>query len=295
MIANYVNQLINSVPMLPQKGKQLASVLHRGVLQGGDPVRSAVDVLHGTWLGHPLHPVLTDVVVGSWVLASLFDLMSFNKGSDAAEKAADTLTAVGTAAAVPAVLSGLADYSAIRGPAAGTGLAHALLNGTSFVLYLLSLRARRAGRRDQGVALSAGALGVATVSAYLGGHLVFDQRVGVNHSDPPSGLQTWTAVLEETELAEGSPRRVEVEGNPVLLYRQRSRVYAVGAVCPHAGGPLEEGQFFDTCVQCPWHDSVYDLRNGAVRHGPSTYPVPNYEVRIRDGQIEIRATADETT
>ena len=289
MIDKYVNKLINSVPMLPEKGKQLASALHRGVLQGGDPVRSAVDVLHGTWLGHPLHPVLTDVVVGSWVLASLFDLMSLGDDSRRAEKAADTLTAVGTVSAVPTVLAGLADYSAIRRPAAGTALAHALLNGTSFVLYLLSLRARRAGQRDQGMVLSAGALGVATASAYLGGHLVFNQQVGVNHSDPPSNLEVWTAAMNEAELPERSPQRVEVEGNPVLFYRQQSQVYAVGAVCPHAGGPLEEGQFYDSCVQCPWHDSVFELRNGAVRHGPSTYSLPNYEVRIRDGRIEIRA------
>jgi len=288
MIGKYVNQLINSVPLLPEKGKALAGVLHRGVLQGGDPVRSAVDVLHGTWLGHPLHPVLTDVVVGSWMLASLFDVMSLNNGSGRAEKAADTLTAVGTAAAVPTVLAGLADYSAIRRPAAGAGLAHALLNGISFTLYLLSLRARRAGQRNQGVALSTGALGVATASAYLGGHLVFDQRVGINHSDPPSKLQTWTAALDDAALPERSPRRVEVDGNPVLLYRQQGEVYAVGAVCPHAGGPLEEGQFYDACVQCPWHDSVFELRNGAVRHGPSTYSLPNYEVRIGDGRIEIR-------
>lgn len=292
MISKYVNQLINAMPALPEKGKQLAGALHKGILQGGDQVRNGVDILHGTWLGHPLHPVLTDAVVGSWVLASLFDLMSLGRDSRNAEKTADTLTAIGTAAAVPTVLTGLADYSAIRRPAAGTGLAHALLNGTSFILYLLSLRARRAGQRDQGMALSAGALSVATVSAYLGGHLVFDQRVGVNHSDPPSGLQTWTTILGETELLEGSPRRVEVENNPVLLYRQQNQVYAVGAICPHAGGPLEEGQFYDRCVQCPWHDSVFDLRTGSVRHGPSTYSLPKYETRIRDGRIEIRVAGE---
>lgn len=291
MIARYVNQLIRKVPMLQQTGKQLARVIHDGVLQGGEPIRNTVDLLHGTWLGHPLHPVLTDVVVGSWAAAALFDLLSLNGHSGGAEQAADTLTTLGTAAAVPTVLAGLADYSAIRNPAAGTGLAHAVLNGVSFTLYVMSVRARQAGKRDQGIALSASALTVATVSAYLGGHLVFDQRVGVNHSDPPSDLQTWTAALDEAELPVRSPRRVEVKGNPVLVYRQRNQVYAVGAVCPHAGGPLERGQFYDTCVQCPWHDSVFDLRSGDVKHGPSTYSLPSYDVRIRDGRIEIRAAA----
>jgi nitrite reductase/ring-hydroxylating ferredoxin subunit len=75
----------------------------------------------------------------------------------------------------------------------------------------------------------------------------------------------------------------------VLLYRYGGTVYAISAVCSHAGGPLEEGQFDGFCVQCPWHDSVYDLRDGSVVHGPATFNQPAYRARIYNGQIEIRA------
>ncbi|RPI94216.1 MAG: Rieske (2Fe-2S) protein, partial [Chloroflexi bacterium] len=61
------------------------------------------------------------------------------------------------------------------------------------------------------------------------------------------------------------------------------------AVCAHAGGPLEAGNFDGFCVTCPWHASVYDVRTGDIVHGPTAFPQPSFEVRVRSGQIEIRA------
>ncbi|MBZ0302599.1 MAG: Rieske (2Fe-2S) protein [Anaerolineae bacterium] len=78
------------------------------------------------------------------------------------------------------------------------------------------------------------------------------------------------------------------ESIPVLLYREGEAIDAIGAVCSHAGGPLEDGSFADGCVECPWHNSVFDLRDGHVVHGPATFDEPHYQVRIQDGQIEVR-------
>jgi len=58
--------------------------------------------------------------------------------------------------------------------------------------------------------------------------------------------------------------------------------------CSHAGAPLDEEQFYDGCVECPWHNSVFDLRDGRVIHGPATFPEPTYDARMRDGQVEVR-------
>ena len=92
-----------------------------------------------------------------------------------------------------------------------------------------------------------------------------------------------------------TPRRVEVEGSPVLLYRYQGRVYAIGAACGHDGGALEEGTFEGYCVTCPLHQSVYDLRDGSVVHGPTTYAEPQYEVRVQQGTLEVRPVESETT
>jgi nitrite reductase/ring-hydroxylating ferredoxin subunit len=95
-------------------------------------------------------------------------------------------------------------------------------------------------------------------------------------------------VLHEADLPEGSSKRVEVERKHVLIARDNDQVYAIGAVCSHAGGPLDQGKIRDGCVQCPWHDSVFALRDGRIVHGPATQPQASFETRVRDGRIEIR-------
>ncbi|MDX1663191.1 MAG: Rieske 2Fe-2S domain-containing protein [Candidatus Promineifilaceae bacterium] len=290
MLSRRVNELLGQLPQLQEWGKEIASAVHQLVLDGGPPARNVADLLHGTWLGHPLHPVLTDLVVGAWTLAAFFDLASLveDEGQATMEKTADMLTTLGNAAAIPTAISGMADFSTIPNPAAADALVHSLLNSTGLALYLGSAEARRQGNRDSALALSTAGLAVLFAGAWMGGHLVYNKKVGVNHADIPAKPTEWTPVLEAEALQAGEPVRVTAEENPVLLYRQGEQIYAIGAVCPHAGAPLENGEFDGHHVQCPWHDSVFDLRDGCVVHGPSTFPTPNYEARIRGGQVEVR-------
>ena len=127
-----------------------------------------------------------------------------------------------------------------------------------------------------------------TVSAWLGGELTYRHSVGVNRSSRPDGPKEWTPVIEDAELPEQQPRRVEFEGSPILLYRYNGSVYAIGSVCGHDGGPLDQGRFDGYCVECPWHQSVYDLRDGRVVHGPTAYAKPSYDTRVIDGRVEIK-------
>jgi nitrite reductase/ring-hydroxylating ferredoxin subunit/uncharacterized membrane protein len=291
MINKQAEQVLEKIPKLDKVGQAVARTVHNAVLSGGKPVRKVVDLLHGTWLGHPLHPMLTDVVVGAWSFTSLFDLVSLFKRTKGAESVADKLLPLGNVAAVPTLLSGLADYSTIPRPATRTGFVHSVMNNTAFVLYLASARARKKGDRGLAIGFSVAGMLFMFVGAYLGGHLTYDHKVGVNHTEPVKEPEDWTPVMDATELRDQQPQRVQVADNPVLLYRQNGRVLAIGAVCPHAGGPLEEGNFFDGCVQCPWHDSVFNLEDGAIVHGPSTYAVPNYEARIQNGRVEVRLSS----
>jgi nitrite reductase/ring-hydroxylating ferredoxin subunit/uncharacterized membrane protein len=288
-----VEQIIKRVPGLEQAGAQLTSTIHNAVLQGGSLTRAIADALHGTWFGHPLHPALTDIPIGAWALAAGFDAYAGLGGGRQAERTADTLIAIGVAAAVPTALAGLADYSAIEEDAIAIGAAHALLNSAGLGLYLLSMWARAHDRRGLGVLLSTTALGMVGASAGLGGDLIYRRLVGVNHAPPASAPIDWTAVLPLTEIAEYEARRVEIDGAPVLVYRDVEAVYAIGAVCSHAGGPLEQGTIDGACVECPWHQSVFDMRDGHVVHGPATLGQPSYLARIRAGQIEIRLSPNQ--
>lgn len=287
MISEQVDQALESAP-LTEVASDLAHAVHTAVLEGGKGTRQVADLLHGAWLGHPLHPVLTDVVVGAWTIGALFDYVSLCNRSRQAEMIADALTVVGNYAAVPTILSGLVDFSTISKTAAGAALTHAVINNAGFALQIASSRARQNGNRPRAVTLSSIALVMLTAGAYLGGHLSYAKKVGVKHTNDVTEPESWTHALEDAKLRAHEPHRIDVAGHPVLLYRDGDSIQAIGAVCPHDGGPLEQGKFHNGCVQCPWHDSVFALEDGRVVHGPSTYALAHYDVRVHNGIVEVR-------
>jgi nitrite reductase/ring-hydroxylating ferredoxin subunit/uncharacterized membrane protein len=263
----------------------LAEPLQKGVRTLVPQESSLKDVLSGTWLGHPLHPPLTDVVVGAWTSALLLDLL----GGDRADQGADRLVAAGVLAAVPTAAAGLSDWAELRGGTRRVGSVHASGNVSALVLQALSWRARRRGQRGRGVALSALGYGVATFSAWLGGHLSFGRGVGVNQTafeDAPPG---WTPVLDEAQLGEDQLIRTLADGVGVVLVRKQARIYALADRCSHRGCSLHEGQLNNDTITCPCHGSTFRL-DGSVVKGPATAPQPTFDVRTSEGTVEIRRT-----
>ena len=257
--------------------------------RGGAIGPNVANFLHGKWLGHPFHVVLTDVPIGSWTAAAVLDALEEKTGSRAIGRGADIAIKVGLAGAAAAAITGLADWSKIGGgQARRVGLVHALLNVTATGCYITSLcfrgnRLRRAGRQMAWLGFL-----VSNVSAYLGGHLVYSEQIGVDHTSSLSPPEEFVPVLTEGELGENQLRRVDAGGMPVLLVRRSQRIYAIAETCSHLGGPLSEGRLEDFSVRCPWHGSCFSLEDGRVLEGPAVHAQPVLEVRIRDGQIEVR-------
>jgi len=241
------------------------------------------DTLSGTWLGHALHPVLTDVVIGSWTSAFLLDLLG-EKGEDAA----DALIAVGIVSALPTALSGVNDWADTTGDARRMGIVHGLGNVIGLGAYSASLAMRLSGRRRAGVLASTLGGGLLTFTAYLGGHLVYDYGIGVDQTafEPP--VRRWKEAIADEELQEGTPLAKQVEGVKVLLYRSGGHIYALSSRCNHLGGPLEQGKIEDGVVECPWHASRFRLEDGQVLQGPARVRQPVWETRVKDGTIEGR-------
>jgi nitrite reductase/ring-hydroxylating ferredoxin subunit/uncharacterized membrane protein len=288
MISCEPEKLFTMIPGFENASTNVARAIHNTVTKR-EAAREIADLLHGVWLKHPLHPGLTDFVIGAWVFGSVLDgagLMSRSKGLD---KAADLLISVGNAAALPTAMSGLADFSTAPKRSMKTGASHALLNVGGLALNLVSSFQRRSGKRNAARTLSAAASGLLLVSAWLGGKLVYDQKVGVSKI-PQTGKNepNWKTAISESDLPESVPKRVDIGEAPVLLCRSGAQINAIGAVCGHEGGPLEEGELQGHHITCPWHQSVFDLRDGRVIHGPSTYPEPAYECRTQNGYVEIR-------
>jgi nitrite reductase/ring-hydroxylating ferredoxin subunit/uncharacterized membrane protein len=260
-----------------------------GVAKKLIPAGPLKDVLSGANLGHPAHPMLTDVPIGSFTAATVLDLLGGSRLDDAVE----ALLAVGIVTTLPTAAAGLSDWSDTYGPDQRIGLVHAIANVTALTLFTGSLAARRGGRRGIGRMLGLAGMATLTVGGYLGGHLSYARGVGINNAFYEHEPEDWTAVMDAADLQAGSPTKVEANGANVLLYRAADRIYAIGSRCSHAGGPLQEGKIDDggLCVQCPWHGSVFRMEDGSVVHGPASIPQAAYDVRVRDGRIEVRHRA----
>jgi nitrite reductase/ring-hydroxylating ferredoxin subunit len=204
------------------------------------------------------------------------------------QKTGDYLTIVGLGSAVPSALTGLTDYTAIKQDSASYAMTHGLINSFAVYAYTRSLMSRLVGHRFRALWFATMGFGAVTISSWLGGEMVYGQRVGVNHAKV-EGAEDWQAVLAVDELPADTPTAVEVGENTVLLFRNEDGIHAIHNVCSHAGGPLNEGEIVDgNCIQCPWHQSVFDMRDGHVVHSPATVSQPRYEVREQNGQIEVR-------
>src|SRR5436309_2502226 len=246
------------------------------------------DMLNGTWLGHSLHPVLTDVPLGAWSGTMLLDLVWFSNEDEGIARGSDLSLLLGLLGATGAAVTGVTDWSDLDGTDRRVGLLHGLLNGSVAILNLASLVLRLRGKRHAGVALSTTGYVVSLFSAYLGGELVFAKGIGVNHVAWEGGSDDFVAVMSVQDLAEGKLTRVDAAGIPAVLLKKGKSIYAIGATCTHMGGPLHEGELKGDVVQCPWHGSCFHMTDGSVVNGPATYAEPTFAVRVRNGQIELR-------
>jgi nitrite reductase/ring-hydroxylating ferredoxin subunit len=243
------------------------------------------DVLSGTWLGHPVHPPLTDVVIGAWTSALILDLV----GGPATEQAAERLIGAGILASLPTAAAGASDWADVRGGDRRVGTVHALGNTTALLLHTLSWAARRRGHRTRGVALSAIGYAVATFSAWLGGHLSFGKGIGVNQTAFESAPSDWTPVLDAGSVPERELTRAEANGVGVLLVRDGEWIHALSDRCSHRGCSLSEGELLSDAVRCRCHGSTFRLEDGSIVKGPATAPQPAYDARESDGTIQVRA------
>ncbi|HLX59400.1 MAG TPA: Rieske 2Fe-2S domain-containing protein [Ktedonobacteraceae bacterium] len=256
--------------------------------QPGQPNRKIKDILNGTWLGHALHPMLTDVPLGAWGSTLVLDVAWLNNEDEGVAQGSDISLGLGILGAAGAAVTGITDWSDLDGTDRRVGIMHGLLNSGILVTNIASLILRLTGKRRAGVYLSTAGYAVSLLSAYLGGELVFAKGIGVNHVAWEGGSDDFVAVLEAQHLVEGKLTRVDAAGIPAVLLKQGNSIYAIGATCPHLAGPLDEGTCQDGVVTCPWHGSSFRMSDGSIVNGPSAYAAPTFAVRVRDGQIELR-------
>lgn len=287
--------VIEDQAWLEAPSETVAGVVSKVFTQPGGRPTPLSDFLNGVWLGHPLHPMLTDIPIGAWTVTLMLDsfgTMSRRPDFNAFNAGADAALGAGLLGALASAVTGLAQWQYTVGRQRRLGFTHALLNVAAVGLYGASLLCRMRGKRGVGKATALLGYGLMAVSAYIGGDLAYGERLGVTHIPEQEVPDTWQPALPESELREGELKRVTIADAPVLLTRQQGQVYALAEVCSHLGGPLAEGTVEADCVICPWHGSRFRLKDGGIVNGPATFPQPVYETRLHDGVIEVRASGE---
>jgi nitrite reductase/ring-hydroxylating ferredoxin subunit/uncharacterized membrane protein len=259
----------------------------RKVVRAAIRKQSVRDALHGVWLGHPLHPALTDIPIGTWTAAAILDVIP---GTGAASS---TLIAAGCVGYVPTILAGWTDWSDLHEQQQRVGLVHAAAGAAAFSCYVASLSARASGNTLRGKAWAYTGFALVSVTGYLGGHLAYRQAAGVNHVEAVQHVfpQGWHSIGRLDELPDAELAQRSVDGIGLVVVRRGGHVDVLADACSHLSAPLSEGTFMaedgQGCVVCPWHGSTFRLSDGGVIHGPATAPMPRFETRIVDGNVEV--------
>jgi nitrite reductase/ring-hydroxylating ferredoxin subunit/uncharacterized membrane protein len=269
--------------------ERLQKLLDKALYADGRPSAQKIrNFLNGTWLGEPLHVVLTDVPIGAWTVTIIFDVLDLIRERGEFSLAADTSLAIGLLGAAGAAVTGVTDWSDVDPPARRLGLIHGLLNVGVTALFATSLIFRRRKLRTSGRVSAALGYALLALSAHLGGKMVYEQRVGVDRTAGEVFSKEFVAVLAESKLADSMPTRATYNGASILLVRRGQRIFAMAETCSHFSGPLSEGKLVGGSIVCPYHASRFALDDGRVIDGPAVHPQPCLEVRVRNDQIEVR-------
>jgi len=239
--------------------------------------------LHGTWLGHPLHPLLTDVPIGGLTIAIVLDLFGVYDG-------ANWSTGLGLLGLVAAAIAGFVDLDETDGKPRQYGGVHSTIMLLAIVVYVVSMLVRLGvtpGSPTEATILAAVGYFLIVGGAYIGGDLVFTFGNMVDRHAWRSGGTKWAA-LDVTEVPERQPTKARAGGQTLVLVRRGDKIDALHDTCSHAGCSLSEGTIVGDTIRCMCHGSRFDLATGDVVVGPATYDQPAFEVRRAEGKLEAR-------
>ena len=248
------------------------------------------DLLNGSWLGHSLHPVVVDVVVGASTAAVLLQVLSW---LGVADLRVAILWVLGLTwlAGLSAIVTGLTDF---KDTATGderhvVGL-HGLINIVATAVFIGAFLALLGEADTLAGLLMVGGYGVLSLGAFIGGHVVFKYGYMVNHNAFSSGKKAkeFTAILPAADLPEATPTKAMLGPTAVVLVRRGDLIFALKETCSHAGGPLSQGTLDGYTIVCPWHASAFRISDGAVRHGPAATRQVAYRARIAGEQVEVQ-------
>ena len=277
--------------MIEKQGwlEPIADRLQSKIAAALDDDGSIGNILHGTWLGHPLHAVLTDVPIGSWTAAAVFDPLEKTTGSRAMGRTADAAITVGLIGATAAAVTGLAFQGRQRPAAPHRSCARVTEYQAARACYITSLCLRRhhsrhAGRRYAMVGFLFESIGLSRRTFGL-------QRKDRRRS---YGRLFRAGFCPGSCEAEYIEQRAAARSMPMacrsLVVRRGMRIYAIAETCSAPWRAYFRGQVegYGRRVPMAWLLLLTFERWAGSLNGPTVHPQPILEVRVRDGRIEVR-------
>jgi nitrite reductase/ring-hydroxylating ferredoxin subunit/uncharacterized membrane protein len=283
---------------LPLRGVSnwIASVMRGFYGALGGPGRLLQDFMNGSWLGHSLHAVLVDVVIGAATAALLLDLLRVFFAVEGLEDATFWVVVLVFLSALSAVLAGLTDYKDTNHdtPTRDVAGLHGLINLVATVGFGVSMVQRMGNAHDPAFWVLLLSYLVVSVGGYIGGHVVFKYGYMVNWNSFSKGKKAkdYEPIMAVADLPEETPTKAMLGTTNVMLVRRGDVVHALKETCAHLGGPLSKGELKGDTITCPWHFSTFRLSDGSVVHGPATSRQVAYRARISDGQVELQGPHD---
>jgi len=271
------------------------------------------DFLEGKPLQHPIHPMLVHFPIGLFLLSFLLDLASLASSSvPNLVRGSFYAMLLGLITSLVAAVPGLVDYTDIRSdhPGKRTATAHMILNFMVVVVYGINLGVRSSSLLDPKISmgpfiLSLVGVGLLSASGYLGGRLVYDDGIAVGRhkrhmptprdtihvtAPIPGADSVFVPIMAAQQLRERETLRVEIGGQIMAIAKVDNQLFAFQEFCTHRFGPLSEGKFEGFNVQCPWHNSCFDVRTGKVTNGPAKVDLKTFKMETRDGKVGVLLT-----
>jgi nitrite reductase/ring-hydroxylating ferredoxin subunit len=252
------------------------------------------DILHGTPLGHPAHPIAILVPAGAWISAAVLD---FIPGQ---QRAARALVGVGLVGVVPAAAAGITDWSMLTVKQQRVGLVHWAANLGAVALYSASYIQRSRGKQASGKVFGLLGLGLVSASGYLGGHLAYRQGANVLHPDEPDFAEAtrervgdeWHSIGLVDEFQEGKAATIPLAGVNLLVLRRGLEFTVTAGGCSFCDDELSNGTLGErdgvATIECAQDGSVFELATGTVVRGPATADLPLFDAVIQSGEVEVR-------
>jgi ferredoxin-NADP reductase/nitrite reductase/ring-hydroxylating ferredoxin subunit len=100
--------------------------------------------------------------------------------------------------------------------------------------------------------------------------------------------EDFVKVADTKDIQPSQMKEVEVNGENICVANVEGKYYAIGSICTHEGGPLADGTLEGYEVECPWHNSKFDVRTGEVIAPPASEPEPAYEVKVDGNNLLIK-------